>query len=128
MDILSIVRMLGSLAVVLGMLAGALWLVRRYDIRLPGRIGSGRQQRLEIVERVSIDQRRSLLLIRRDGQEHLLLLSPEGHVIVDRGADDAGDGRVPPYAMLMTQAIERLWQRIGEDRAGRTTALEASGA
>lgn len=128
MDFFSVLRMFGALAVVLGMLAGALWLVRRYDIRLPGRVGNAREQRLEIVERITIDQRRSLLLIRRDGQEHLLLLSPEGHVVVDRASGDAPDGQVPPYAMLMAQAIERLWQRVGEDNARRAPALEVAGA
>ncbi|WP_145206496.1 FliO/MopB family protein [Sphingobium sp. B2] len=128
MDFFSLLRMFGALAFVLGMLAGALWLVRRYDIRLPGRVGAAREQRLEIVERITIDQRRSLLLIRRDGQEHLLLLSPEGHVVVDRAAADGADGPVPPYAMLMAQAIERLWQRVGEDNARRTPTLEVASA
>jgi flagellar biogenesis protein FliO len=42
MDILSMMRTFGALGVVLGMLAGALWVVRRYDIKLPGRVsGSG---------------------------------------------------------------------------------------
>ena len=71
MDFFSVLRMVGGLAVVLGILAGALWLVRRYDIKLPGRVGAARDQRLEIVERITIDQRRSLLLIRRDGQEQV---------------------------------------------------------
>lgn len=127
MDFFSVLRMVGGLAVVLGILAGALWLVRRYDIKLPGRVGAARDQRLEIVERITIDQRRSLLLIRRDGQEHLLLLSPEGHVVVDRASHDASDGQVPPYAMLMAQAIERLWQRVGEDNVRRAQTLEVAG-
>ena len=41
MDLLSLLRMLGGLAIVLGMLAGALWIVRRYNIKLPGRIAGG---------------------------------------------------------------------------------------
>lgn len=126
MDILVLVRMLGALAAVLGMLAGALWAVRRYDIKLPGRVGAGRDQRLQVVERISIDPKRSLLLIRRDGEEHLLLLSPEGHVVLDR-APLGHDGSIPPYALLMTQAIERLWQRVGEDRGHNAALIEGTG-
>ncbi|MDZ7895791.1 MAG: flagellar biosynthetic protein FliO [Sphingobium sp.] len=126
MDILVLVRTLGALAAVLGMLAGALWAVRRYDIKLPGRVGAGRDQRLQVVERISIDPKRSLLLIRRDGEEHLLLLSPEGHVVLDR-AQLGHDGSIPPYALLMTQAIERLWQRVGEDRGHNAALIEGTG-
>ena len=37
MELVALMRTLGSLAMVLGLLGGALWVVRRYDIQLPGR-------------------------------------------------------------------------------------------
>lgn len=93
MDLLSIIRTLGGLGVVLGILWGALWLVRRYDIQLPGLAGGARRSRLELVERLAIDPRRSVTLLRRDGMEHLILLAPEGHLVIETGvlptADDA---------------------------------------
>lgn len=82
MDMLSVLRTIGSLGIVLGGLAGALWLVRRYDIKLPGR-SFGASRRLELVERLAIDPRRSVALLRRDGREHLILLAPEGHMVVE---------------------------------------------
>jgi len=86
MDIYSLMRTLGALGMVLGMLGGALWIVRRYDIRLPGRIATGtRRKRLEMVERLSLDPKRSVALIRRDGCEHLLLIAPDGHVVIETG-------------------------------------------
>jgi flagellar biogenesis protein FliO len=77
--------MMGALALVLGGLAGALWAVRRFDLRLPGRIGAAprRERRLELVERITVDPRRSLVLVRRDGREHLLLIAPEGHLAIE---------------------------------------------
>jgi len=83
--LLPLLRMIGALAIVLGGLAGALWAVRRFDLRLPGRIGAAprRERRLELVERLTIDPRRSVLLVRRDGREHLLLIAPEGHVVIE---------------------------------------------
>lgn len=83
-------RALGALALLLGMLAGALWATRRFDLRLPGRIGRRAEQRLELVERLTIDQRRSAVLIRCDGREHLVIIAPEGHVMVS-SADTARD-------------------------------------
>lgn len=93
MTLLPLLRMVGALAIVLGGLAGALWAVRRFDLRLPGRIGLAArpERRLALVERLAVDPRRSLVLVRRDGREHLLLIAPEGHVVVE--AFDAVDFR-----------------------------------
>lgn len=86
MDAYSLLRTLGALAVVLGLLAGALWAVRRYDIGLPGRVSNGGgTRRIEVVERTTLDGRRSVALLRRDGREHLILLSPEGNVMLEAG-------------------------------------------
>ncbi len=78
-------RSLGALGLVLGMLAGALWVVRRYDVRLPGRVSATRRKRVELVERLAIDAKRSIALIRRDECEHLILLGPEGHATIETG-------------------------------------------
>lgn len=90
MDFLSLLRMMGALLIVLGILAGGLWAVRRYDLRWPGALTAGlrardRIPRLALVERLALDARRSVVLIRRDGHEHLLLISPEGMLIVETG-------------------------------------------
>lgn len=85
MDLLALLRMMGALGVVLGILAGALWAIRRYDIKLPGRVGAGAGRRIELIERLPLDTRRSVALIRRDGREHLILVGPEGAVLVETG-------------------------------------------
>lgn len=79
------IRTLGALGVVLGMLAGTLWAVKRYDIKLPGRVSGGGRKRVELVERLAVDAKRSVALIRRDGCEHLILIGPEGHVTLETG-------------------------------------------
>ena len=83
MDPFPLLRTLGALGIVLGLLAGALWSVRRFDIKLPGRIDGQDSRRLAIVERLAIDAKRSIALIRRDEAEHLVLLSPEGVIVID---------------------------------------------
>lgn len=83
MDPYTLMRTLGALGIVLGLLAGALWIVRRYNIGLPGRMMKGGGNRLEVIERTTLDSRRSVALLRRDGREHLILLSPEGSVMLE---------------------------------------------
>jgi len=96
MTILALLRMFGALAIVLGLLAGSLWAVRRFNLRLPGRIGGGGadDRRLAVVERLSVDQKRSLLLVRRDNVEHLVLMAPEGNVVLTAPRVEAPEMRL----------------------------------
>lgn len=90
MELIALLRMFGGLVTVLGLLAGALWVVRRYDIKLPGRfLTGGTEKRLALVERLAIDGRRSVALIRRDGREHLVLIAPEGLLMLDSHTNSA---------------------------------------
>lgn len=95
MDAFSLLRMLGALLLVLGMLVCALWAVKRYDLILPRkwleRIGTpGPQRRLQVVERLAIDQRRSVVLLRRDDTEFSVLIGPEGVTVLDSTAVQVG--------------------------------------
>lgn len=92
MDTYSIVRTLGALGMTLGLLFAALWMVRRFNLRLPGQVGGGGLPRVELVERTALDSKRSVALLRRDGREHLILLSPEGNLVIETGIrPDAAD-------------------------------------
>lgn len=79
---LLLLRTLGALLTVLGLLAGGLWAVRRWGLVLPSRRPD---RRLALVEKLALDPRRSLALVRRDGREHLILLAPEGAILLERG-------------------------------------------
>ncbi|MCJ8158672.1 flagellar biosynthetic protein FliO [Sphingomonas sp. LaA6.9] len=104
MDFLSLLRTLGALGVVLGLLAGALWAVRRYDIKLPGGmigglIGAGTgTRRIELVERLPIDARRSVALIRRDNKEHLVMIAPEGLLMLEAAIASKPATKAKPHA------------------------------
>jgi flagellar protein FliO/FliZ len=95
--------MIGALGMVLGMLAGGLWLTRRYEIRLPQQLltgfggfsGSAAPRRLQLVERLTIDPRRSVALIRRDDREHLVMISPEGLLILESAVPAAAPIAAP---------------------------------
>lgn len=136
MTMLALLRMFGALAIVLGLLAGALWAVRRFDIRLPGRLGAGGapDKRLEVVERLTVDQKRSLLLVRRDNVEHLVLMAPEGNVVLHEARTDAPAPRVidtpapkaaPAFAALVEPDAAPIFDaaRDGSNVAGSTAFL-----
>jgi flagellar protein FliO/FliZ len=83
MDIVNIARFLLSFVVVIGLLGGLAWVLRRYGT---GRITTaGGKGRLGVVEVSIVDAKRRLVLIKRDDVEHLLLLSPTSEMIVETG-------------------------------------------
>jgi flagellar protein FliO/FliZ len=125
MDLLALLRTLGALGLVLGMLAGALWAVKRYDVRLPGRVTTSRRRRIELVERLPVDGKRSVALIRRDGCEHLILMGPDGHAVIETGivappAEEPTEPAAPAVRADLT-ALRGAFGRL-VDRAADTPA------
>ncbi|MBA16101.1 MAG: hypothetical protein CMN73_07070 [Sphingomonas sp.] len=129
MDTLSLLRTIGALGLLLGCLAGALWAVRRYDLKLPGRVTAGSRKRVELVERLTLDAKRSVALIRRDGAEHLILLAPEGHLVVETAIVKAGaETEVTPATQPQEAAtndnlsdIRHSFGQLVEQARGRLT-------
>lgn len=46
---------------------------------------TGGKRRLKVVEYISLDARRKLVLVRRDDVEHLLVVGGQGEVVVETG-------------------------------------------
>lgn len=86
MDFADYLRFLGALVFVLALIALVAWAVRRYGLGggLAG-VARGRTKRLAVVESLPLDPRRRLVLVRRDGVEHLLVLGASGETVVERG-------------------------------------------
>ncbi|MDF1735315.1 MAG: flagellar biosynthetic protein FliO [Minwuia sp.] len=82
-------RFLGALVLIIGMIAGAAWLARRYGLAPKVTGGNGR---IGIVAVQSLDTRRKLVLVRRDDREHLLVVGPTGESVIETGI-------TPPDAM-----------------------------
>ncbi len=78
-------RFILALLIVLGLIGGFAWLARRSGMGGIQTGKRGRSDRLEVVEAVSIDPRRRLVIVRRDDREHLLLLGPESETVVEAG-------------------------------------------
>ena len=78
------IRALLSLVLVLGLIAGAGYVVRRFGMQGGMILKKGARRRLGVVEQLTIDNRRRLLLIRKDDTEMLLLVGGVTDLHLDR--------------------------------------------
>jgi flagellar protein FliO/FliZ len=81
MDAFDALRAIGALILVLGILLGSAWALRRYGGSIGLRAGVTPSD-LRIVEWKSLDMRRKLAVVRWNGREHLLCLGPAGDTLI----------------------------------------------
>jgi flagellar protein FliO/FliZ len=72
-----------TVVVILALIALGIWLVRRYRGGGLTGIGRARVPRLAIVDAMTIDNRRRLVLVRRDFVEHLILIGGPSDIVVE---------------------------------------------
>lgn len=88
MDILDWLRGLFALIATVSLIGLAAYAARRFGMLQPGGPGAG-HKRMKVVESLMLDPRRRLVLVRLDGRDHMLLLSPAGdRAITDVEARD----------------------------------------
>jgi flagellar protein FliO/FliZ len=78
-------RYVVSLIFVLGLIGLFAWLLRRFGP--PGRLRGPGKRRLSIVEILPVDARRRLVLLRRDGKEHLILIGQTRDLVIEAGIE-----------------------------------------
>ena len=104
------VRFFVAFLIVLGVIGAIWWIVRRFG---SGRLGAstrGRQPRLGVIDHARVDNRRLLILVRRDNVEHLLMIGGPSDIVVEpnivRAVPAARDvGRAPAGIEAITRAI-----------------------
>jgi flagellar biogenesis protein FliO len=80
--------------VVLALIAGTAWLVRRFaGNRLGTNANRGRMPRLAVIDAAAVDGRRRLVLVRRDNVEHLLMIGGPSDIVVESNIVRATAGR-----------------------------------
>lgn len=81
--------------------------------------GSGawrpRQPRLSVIERALIDAKRSLVLVRRDEVEHLLMIGGEIDIVVEADIVLASPRLSPAQFSPIEMPSEVTWTESGED-------------
>ncbi|MGH6872103.1 MAG: flagellar biosynthetic protein FliO [Rhizomicrobium sp.] len=93
MDLIDFARYVGALALVLGLVGFAALAAKRYGI--PGiakGIGNGR--RLSIAESLMVGTKHKLVLFKRDGVEHLVLIGPASATVIEGGIAPAAIAQV----------------------------------
>jgi len=88
-------RYLGALLLVLGLVGAAGLAARRFG--LSGLVKPSATRRLAVVETLMIGPRQRLLIIRRDGVEHLVLSGPDGTSVIEAG--------IPATALPITASL-----------------------
>lgn len=87
MDPIDAFRAIGALVLVLGLILGLTWAVRRFGGKIGMASAQPRMDDLRVVEFRSLDMRRKLAVVRWGDREHLLCVGPTGDcVIADRPA------------------------------------------
>lgn len=73
-----------ALGAVIVLILIVMWLLKLLT-GAAGRAGRGRNRRLSLIDSLSIDPKRQLLIIRRDDVEHLILTGGPSDVVIERG-------------------------------------------
>lgn len=86
-----------ALVFVLGLIGLLAWVVRRLGFGMPVQgLRRREDRRLGMVEMMIIDGRRRLVLVRRDGVEHLLLLGQNSETVVESGIPAREEDKTTP--------------------------------
>lgn len=93
-------RFVLALAAVVALIFAIAWIARRSGFGPAMAKPLGRRRRLSVVETLTLDPKRRLIIVRRDGVEHLLLLGGAGETVVERGIAPP-----EPFALPEPQAV-----------------------
>ena len=98
-----------SLAVVIALIALVVWGIRHFGGNSVRPAARGRLPRLAIVDTLPVDNKRKLVLLRRDNVEHLILIGGPSDVVVEPSI-----------------VRQRVAQRVGQGSASRPQATATS--
>jgi flagellar protein FliO/FliZ len=95
MDYALYLRAIITLIFLLGVMVVVLWGLRRLNLVESVKPARGRTRRLAVIESLAIDPKRRLLLIRRDGVEHLVMTGLDGATVIETGIVSAEQIMLP---------------------------------
>lgn len=84
MDVTDYLKFFFALIFVLALMGGLAYILKRLGLSQDGLTGLNKKdKRLKVVEALPLDAKRKAVLIQRDDQEHLVLLSASGETVVE---------------------------------------------
>ena len=90
MEPISYLRFFLALILVLGLIMGMAWLLKRLGLGIGATGPLTRRKRLRTIEATMIDGRHRVVLIRRDDVEHLVLIGPNTSQVIERSIPVTG--------------------------------------
>lgn len=91
MDGIDFLRFVISLVFVLSLMGGLWLLLKKMGLNGPSMMTPLDKRRLKIVEVLPIDQRRKVIILRRDDTEHLVILGQSGETVVETNISPKAD-------------------------------------
>jgi flagellar protein FliO/FliZ len=83
MDVLDFTRYFAALILVLGLIGAAGLATRKFGV--PGLAKPAKTRRIHIVETLMLSPRQKIALVRRDGVEHLVMITASGATVIETG-------------------------------------------
>lgn len=109
-----------ALGIVLVLIVLAVWALK-FVFKTSGNIGRGRNRRLTLVDAMPIDQKRQLLIIRRDNVEHLIMTGGPQDLVVESGIP-VEQQPVRPVVRRPVSAAPQQPNAAGRTRESRSAA------
>jgi flagellar protein FliO/FliZ len=97
MDSLLLVKFLSVFVFVIALMLLLSWGMKKIGMASAS-LGGPAKRRLKVVESLQLDHRRRLVIVRRDNQEHLLVLGHESEMVVEAGIPVADEDHVVPFS------------------------------
>jgi flagellar protein FliO/FliZ len=118
-------RLVIALVVVVGLLGATTWMIRRFGARRLGASPKARQPHLAVTDVATVDARRRLILIRRNGTEHLMMVGGPSDILIEANIVPAATVREAQaaYPPVADDVLPRRAPPPGED-ATRTSQPE----
>jgi hypothetical protein len=103
----SILTVVFALGIVLVLIVLAVWLLKLL-YGATGNVARGRNRRLSVIDSLAIDQKRQLLIVRRDNVEHLVLIGGPQDVVIETGiaVDETAVSSRRPVPMLGRKPVQ----------------------
>ena len=87
LETINYLKFLLALLFVIGLIGGFAILAKRAGLGNRGPMVRGKSKRLSIIETMSLDPKRRIVLVRRDNCEHLLLIGTSSEQVIERDID-----------------------------------------
>lgn len=121
----TILTVILALAIVLVLIVLGVW-VLKLIFNVTGNVGRGRNRRLSVVDTMSIDQKRQMVLIRRDNVEHLLLIGGAADLVVETDITPVAQPQPAPAKRSRTQPSARMASSTTEENETEDLDTEKS--